>query len=158
MTRANQCITSLETALDLAIRLEQHGQAYYREAAARADLDLQPFFRELADQEARHAERYRRLYCTATGKDCRHDQLLGEYGRFIDLLTGEIVRALTDQLPTTRAELLALAVQFEKDTLLYFEEIKSVFGEAAQAAFEEICVEERRHLARLLELSAAPPK
>jgi hypothetical protein len=39
MPRANSCIKSLETALDLAVWLEKHVQAFYERAAVTADAD-----------------------------------------------------------------------------------------------------------------------
>ena len=157
MTLANSRITSLETALDLAVWLEKHGQAYYEKAALSADADLSTLFTELAAQERQHGATYLRLYAEMTGKDGRQELLLGEYGRFINLLGNEIVRTLTAELPGSRAELLARALQFEKDTLLYFLEIKTIFGPGPQAAIDAICTEEQRHIASLLELVAPAP-
>jgi len=156
MPRANTAITSLATALDLAVWLEKHGQAFYERAAATTDADLSELFNALAEQERQHGIIYQRLYAAATGKNPREEQLLGEYGRFINLLSREVTRTLTREIPATRAELLARALQFEKDTLLYFTEIKAMFGTGPQTELDAICAEEKRHIARLLELAETP--
>jgi rubrerythrin len=157
MPRAINSITSVETVLDLAIRLEQHGQAYYARAAATADADLRELFMAMAEQERRHGLAYQQLYARTTGRDPAGEQLLGEYGRFIDLLSREITRTLAGKVPTTRAELLAQALQFEKDSLLYFREIRALFGPGPQPEIEAICAEEQKHIARLLEMIEAAP-
>ena len=156
MPRANSCITSLETALDLAVWLEKHVQAFYERAAVTADADLKELFTGLAEEERQHGIVCQRLYTAATGKDPRQEQLLGEYGQFINLLRRELTRTLTSEVPTTRADLMARVLQFEKDTLLYFEEIKTLFGPGPHPELDAICAEEKRHIARIMALTGAP--
>lgn len=150
---ANQSITSLESVLDLAVWLEKHGQSFYEQArTATRDPELQETFALLAAEEGKHCAIYTELYHLYTGKSAEGEQLLGEYGRFIQLLIKEIVACLDLTGVASRRELLGRALQFEKNTLLYFAEVKQLFRGKAGSLIEAICREEKRHIQQLLEL------
>jgi rubrerythrin len=150
--RANQSITSLESVLDLAVWLEKHGQVFYENARDRArDPDIKETFAHLANEERKHGAIYGDLYQLYTGKSAQGEQLLGEYGRFIQLLVKEVVVSLDVEGIESQEELLSRALQFEKNTLLYFSEIKQHFRGKAGSLIEAICREEKRHIQQLLE-------
>lgn len=149
---ANQSITSLETVLDLAVWLEKHGQAFYEQASDKAsEPGLKETFAVLAGEEKKHCAIYTDLYELYTGKSAKGEKLLGEYGKFIQLLIGEIVESLQCEEVANPAELITRALQFEKNTLLYFSEVKPLFRGKAGALIEAICREEKRHIQQLLE-------
>jgi len=149
---ANQSITSIETVLDLAVWLEKHGQAFYENARDRSDDPaLQKLFSELAIEERKHCAIYTDLYQLYTGKSAEKEKLLGEYGRFIELLIREIVRDLELEDLSSQAVLIDRALQFEKNTLLYFLEVKPLFRGKAGVLIEAICREEKRHIQQLIE-------
>ena len=98
MTTGNQSITTLESVLDLAIELEQAGQAFYDRAhAAALDPQLVELFAWLSGEEKKHGAVYRQYYERFTGQTAETTELLGEYGHFIRLMRREITRHL--QLP-----------------------------------------------------------
>lgn len=149
---ANQSITSLESVLDLAVWLEKHGQAFYEDARdAVTDPGLKETFTTLAAEEKKHCAIYTDLYELYTGKSAEGDELLGEYGNFIRLLIKEISQFLEFDGVLTQEELIDRALQFEKDTLLYFNEVKPLFRGKAGALIEAVCREEKRHIQQLLE-------
>ena len=149
---ANQSITSLESVLDLAVWLEKHGQAFYEDARdAVTDPGLKETFSTLAAEEKKHCAIYTDLYELYTGKSAEGDELLGEYGNFIRLLIKEISQFLEFDGVLTQEELIDRALQFEKDTLLYFNEVKPLFRGKAGALIEAVCREEKRHIQQLLE-------
>ena len=51
----------------------------------------------------------------------------------------------------SQEELIARALQFEKNTLIFFAEVKPLFRGKAGAIIEAICREEKRHIQQLLE-------
>jgi len=149
---ANQSISSLESVLDLAVWLEKHGQAFYEDARdAVTDPGLKETFATLAAEEKKHCAIYTDLYELYTGKSAEGDELLGEYGNFIRLLIKEISQFLEFDGVLTQEELIDRALQFEKDTLLYFNEVKPLFRGKAGALIEAVCREEKRHIQQLLE-------
>ena len=149
---ANQSTTSLESVLDLAVWLEKHGQVFYEDARdAATDPDLKETFATLAAEEKKHCAIYTDLYELYTGKSSEGDDLLGEYGDFIRLLIREITQSLEFKGVLTQEELIDRALQFEKDTLLYFNEVKPLFRGKAGALIEAVCREEKRHIQQLME-------
>jgi rubrerythrin len=149
---ANQSITSIESVLDLAVWLEKHGQAFYENARdAAAEPELKDLFALLAVEERKHCAIYTDLYQLYTGKTVEGEQLLGEYGKFIQLLIKEIIQSLELEGVASEEDLLGRALQFEKDTLLYFLEVKPLFRGKAGSLIEAICREEKRHIQQLME-------
>ncbi len=149
---ANQSITSLESVLDLAVWLEKHGQAFYESASDLAtEPGLKETFARLAAEEKKHCAIYTDLYELYTGKSSEGEELLGEYGKFIQLLIKEISYVLEFNGELSHEELLERALKFEKNTLLYFAEVKPLFRGKAGALIDAICREEKRHIQQLME-------
>ncbi len=149
---AAQSITSVESVLDLAVWLEKHGQGFYEKAQQTAtDAGIKELFGALAAEEEKHCAIYADLYEFYTGKSAEGEELLGEYGRFIQLLIKEIAVTLDFDEVLTQKELIARALQFEKNTLLYFNEVKPLFRGKAGTIIEAICREEKRHIQQLME-------
>lgn len=149
---AIQSITSIESVLDLAVWLEKHGQAFYERARqATSEPELKQTFAALALEERKHCAIYTDLYQLYTGKTAEGEQLLGEYGKFIQLLIREIVQSLEFETLQTQDELINRALQFEKNTLLFFSEVKPLFRGKAGSLIDAICREEKRHIQQLLE-------
>ena len=149
---ASQSITSLESVLDLAVWLEKHGQAFYESASdAASEPGLKETFAMLAAEEKKHCAIYTDLYKFYTGKSAEGEELLGEYGKFIQLLIKEISSSLEITDVLSPEELIDRALQFEKNTLLYFAEVKPLFRGKAGALIEAVCREEKRHIQQLLE-------
>lgn len=147
-----ESISSLESVLDLAVWLEKHGEDFYERACARADdQGLKETFSALAKEERRHCAIYTDLYEMYTGKSAEGDELLGEYGQFIHLLIKEVSESLNFAEISSQEELIAGALQFEKNTLLFFAEVKPLFRGKAGSIIDAICREEKRHIQQLLE-------
>jgi rubrerythrin len=147
-----QTITSIEAVLDLAVWLEKHGQSFYEKAAQGAtDAGIKGLFGDLAVEEGKHCAMYSDLYEFYTGKSAEGDELLGEYGKFIQLLIDEIAGELNVDEVQTQDELISRALQFEKNTLLFFNEVKPLFRGKAGAIIEAVCREEKRHIQTLME-------
>ena len=150
--RGIESITSLESVLDLAVWLEKHGRDFYERASAETDeAGLKEMFSALAEEERKHCAIYTDLYEMYTGKSTEGDELLGEYGKFIQLLIKEITEALEFKGVQSQEELIGRALQFEKNTLLYFAEVKPLFRGKAGALIDAVCREEKRHIQRLME-------
>lgn len=148
----NQSVTSLESVLDLAVRLEKQGQTFYERARdAATDPGMKETFAILAAEEKKHCAIYTDLYKLHAGKVSEGKELLGEYGRYIQLLISEITESLAFEDVFTQEELVARALKFEKNTLLYFAEVKPLFRGKAGALIDAVCREEKRHIQLLME-------
>lgn len=147
-----QSITSIEAVLDLAVWLEKHGSSFYQKAAQdTSNAAVRELFDTLAAEEDKHCAIYTDLYEFYTGKSAEGDELLGEYGKFIQLLINEVAGELEFDDVQTEEELIVRALQFEKNTLLFFNEVKPLFRGKAGSIIEAVCREEKRHIEQLIE-------
>lgn len=143
-------------ALDMAMQIEKNGEAFYHAAAAKAaDPTVQDIFQELARQEQRHhvafpkmAARLGTLHETPIWTD-------DEYRRYLQAtLEGHLFSGPDKALAVAeKAEDATLALQgaigFEKDTLLFYYELREMLGEAEREVLTGIIQEEKAHVQRL---------
>jgi rubrerythrin len=146
-------IKSVESVLDMAIWLEKKGKAFYESAVTSfQDDELKSTLLFLIEQEQKHERIYKKLAEKVSGTTDFQEELFGEYGMFIRLLVSEITRSLDISPSFTREQLIQAAIRFEKDTLLYFHEIKRLFQGNNREAIEAICNEERNHIRLLMDM------
>lgn len=151
----NKSITSLEAVLDVAVWLEKHGRDFYEQAEKSVNsAEAKQLFAFLAAEERKHCAIYTDLYQLYTGKSAENEKLLGEYGKFIELLIREIAGVLEYDGQLDQQELIERALKFEKNTLLFFSEIRSLFTGKPAAMVEAVCREEKCHIQQLLEYRA----
>jgi rubrerythrin len=155
-TRKIQTITSIEAALDVAIRVEQAGRDFYAKAREAArDPRCRTLFSFLAAEEERHLGAYRAMMETVPGGAFQQDVLVGEYGMYIEMLGREITGGLAPVEGLSLEDTLDMAVTLEKNTLLFYNELARLAkDEALRDAVEKIIREEQNHLVRLAEFRA----
>ena len=152
MSSIIQTITSAETAINFAITLEQRGRDFYRDLYERlADAKLKTLLSFLAAEEEKHLGIYRQLLDTVSKGTFQQVRLVGEYGRFIDVLCSEITDHLSMSEDMPLSEYIKMALNLEKDTLLAFSEIKTMFDGKEREAIQKICDEEKNHIVRIHE-------
>jgi rubrerythrin len=144
---------------DLAIRIERNGEKFYRDLISRLESEeLKEALNWLAEEEVRHAEFFADLKDQSKN---RETTILGEDGvdnLLLQDLLGDRVFSLDEldlsSLSTLRS-LLQQAIEFEKDTILFFEMIKPFVEEdVALKQLEVIIQEEQRHVTTLEGFSA----
>ncbi len=151
MKTLGSTIRSVETVLDVAIHLEMAGQAFYEAALGTVtDAPLGQILAFLAEQEKKHFEFYKDLAEKMAGSDPYQEALFGEYGMYIDLLVRDVTGGLSFDPAMGPRQIVDMAVRFEKDTLLFFSEIRPIFDAKDQEAVMAIMQEERRHIRMLL--------
>lgn len=151
MTVLAGTIKSIETALDLAIHLEMAGKAFYENAKAGiTDEKLKELLTFLIGQELLHIERYKRLSGRITGETDYQEALFGEYSMYIDLLVADISGKLVYNPSLSVDDVLNMALGFEKDTLLFFNEIRMLFSGEEAAVVDDLCRQEKNHIKVLL--------
>lgn len=139
---------------DLAVRIEENGEAFFRKAAAKMkEPSFKSLFEWMAEQEVKHKEWFSKRRDRAdliaptdvekAGSDILQD-ILGDQ-------SFSLKEADLDQVSSVR-EILDLGIEFEKDTILFFEMILSiVVDEATGNGLKEIIEEEKRHIDLLRE-------
>jgi rubrerythrin len=148
--------------LDLAIRFETNGEATYRRAIEVCpDKGLQALLDWMAGEEALHARWFAQL---KDGLDTgSRNPFLEEMGQVLlsDVVGGQSFSLKEVDFAKVRSprELVAIFIEFERDTVLFYEMIAPFVEEqGTRAQLEAIIAEENRHIERLTEFleSMAP--
>lgn len=145
-------VKHVETALELAMYMEEHCRDFYRKWAQAADTnELKSLFQFLADEEEAHYKQYRQMLTQAGREPVAKEKLLGEYGMFIDRLLAEAIRHMTLQKDMTPDMAIDAALRFEEETLLIFNEIADLFEGREKGIILSICKEEKAHITKLID-------
>ena len=141
---------SLREIFDLAIKIEKNGEKFYREAKKKiSNPSLNEMLEWLADQEAKHitwfSERKEMLKTTGIDLDTEEmgsailQSIMGDQSFSLE----EADLSKVDQVE----DLIELAVEFEKDSILFYEMIGSLIEDAETSQkLKEIIEEENRHV------------
>jgi rubrerythrin len=137
----------------LAMKVEKNGEAFYREALQRAsDASIQSLFLWLAEEEVRHGDWFEKRKKALVGTP--EDDVIEEMGRKIleDILGDQIFSLKeTDLSEVDNVDaVIQLAIEFEEDTILFFNMIKELVGDdETLVGLNEIIEEENRHVQML---------
>lgn len=141
---------------NIAIQIEQNGEASYRDAAESTDhSEIARIFEMMAADEQKHAQWFEKMIVpTETApKDAR----IEEMGR--ELLQGMMAQQTfslqQEQLAAAQDALDALrqSIEFENDTILFYEMLHSFLDDTATMRQIELIIEEERtHIDKLNEI------
>lgn len=141
---------SVREIIDIAIRLEKNAEDFYCKALEQvSDSSLKKVLRFLADQEGEHGKWFERL--KEHEKISTRDVGLDESG-FMPLqdLIGDQRFSLSEVNPLeldTTEKLIEVAIEHEKDTILFYEMIGAFVDEPeTMAGLNVIIAEENRHI------------
>ena len=146
---------TLSEIIDLAIRIERNGENTYRKAQNEVpNSELASMLQELADDEAEHEKWFAKLRDDMNVET--EDPKLEEMGRDIFLgVMGDQSFSLQDAnfLKINEVkDLLSIAIEFEKDTVLFYEMLLSfVDDEETKDGLKTIITEENEHIRKLQE-------
>lgn len=149
--------------LKMAVRVEENGEKYYRRAMdIQEDPQLRDTLRELAADEARHAQWFDAMReRLSRGGDVEDRWAREVSGDLLQSMIGDQAFSLKEVDPEdldSVEKILETALEFEKDSILFYDMLRGFMdeGESAQA-LQEIIAEERLHVeileARLKALS-----
>ena len=147
--------------IEIAMRLEERGEAFYNAAAADATTaEIKALFEELAIQEQYHRRAFQQMgrdLVQLTLSDEQWEQFQAYAGVLLDQRVFDNPDGALGQAAGVQDERVALqaALDFEKETLQFFEELKLVVKGADQQTVERIIGEEEHHVKRLSGMLAA---
>jgi rubrerythrin len=149
---------TLGEIIDLAVRIESNGQKAYRKAQQQVtDPALASMLGWLADDEAEHEKWFPRL--KENMETNLEDPKLEEMGQAVlQGVLGDYTFSI-DEADFSRIEdldsLLTLSVEFEKDTILFYEMLSAfIEDEQTQNRIDLIIEEEKRHVQLLQDFQA----
>jgi rubrerythrin len=147
--------------VDIAKKIETWGVAFYDEASKHVESkEGRELFEFLRNEEKRHEIQFEKLLAKLpSAGDAWRDQ--GEYLGYMSVLAENMVFPNPDEAPAmikelgSEAAILARAIEFEKESLLYFHEMRDLVQEEDRSLVDHLIKEERSHL-KLLRNMAKP--
>ena len=153
-------VFTIEEVIEMAVKIEKNGEAVYRKAIRDvSEPALKHMLKCLAEDEARHARWF---------DDLKHKVASGEG----PIPIGEDTQSMLDQMLDGRSfsledvdftkienieQLLAISVEFENDTLLFYEMLRPFIQQAdIRSQLDSIIAEEKDHVRHLKGVLADP--
>jgi rubrerythrin len=144
---------------DIAVGIERNGAAYYDSLSQlAADQGLKDTYGQLADMERHHVEVFQRLRSAAAVESYVPQSDEGEYGHYLKALidssvftNDEVARDMARKASGPAAA-LQLALGAEKDSILFYTEMRDLVPQRERDAVNQIIKEERAHVRQLSEL------
>lgn len=148
-----------EEIINLATEIERAGKAFYEAASKKVDdPEISALFSALGREEEKHIGDFQALGQSLSGDFAPNESYAGEYGDYIKaIIDNHIfninnVETLVSGVEVAR-EALAVALRFEKDSILIFQEFLNVVDESGREAVRELIEQEKRHIGMLARLN-----
>ncbi len=144
--------------INIAVGIERRGIAFYDTMAkSTGNTVARDAFQYLADMERQHIQIFQGMLGEAD-KYQIPETYAGEYAAYLQALVDSAV--FTDDLFTSELasradsdiEAIELAIGAEKDSILFYYEMKEIMPQPAQPMVNRIITEEKSHLEQLSEL------
>jgi rubrerythrin len=141
---------------EMAMQVEKSGEAFYRAAASKVGAhEVGALFEDLAVQEVKHYEFFQSLFHSIRGRPLltvdQWDEYQGYLGATVQsaFFEGPDKALALAETVEDEQEAVRMAIDFEKETLLFFYDLRDIVPASAKRAVHEIVEEERSHIRRL---------
>ena len=147
---------SMREVIEMAIAMERSGQAFYQNASKLArENSLKELFQYLAEEEEKHLKTFQDFYNTLKEKPEITPYNWEEAKPYLEALVDSkffsspekainLAKEAKDEL-----EVIYAAIDFEKDTLLFFYQILEMIKSQEQGLVKKIIEQEKKHIQRL---------
>ena len=149
---------SASELINIAIGIEGRGIAFYDTMARSTEnAEARDIFQCLADMERTHVHIFQGML-GETDKYQPQESYAGEYAAYLQALVDSAVftdDSITSEMATQLSsdiEAMELAIGAEKDSILFYYEMKEIMPQRAQPTVNKIITEEKSHLRELSEL------
>ncbi|MEN3041916.1 MAG: ferritin family protein [Fervidobacterium sp.] len=137
--------------LAIAIKVEGTGYSYYMKLSEKVSGELKNLFQELANQERDHAKRFEEIMKKYENESnfatWQNEEVMGYAETYAKTFIFPEVEK--EDVPETLLGALRKAIEVEKDSIIYYNEIKMLVPDPKPV--EEIIKEEKEHLKKLSE-------
>jgi rubrerythrin len=141
---------------EMAMQVERSGEAFYRAAADKVDSHgVRDLFEDLALQEVKHYEFFRSLFHSIRERPLlttdQWDEYRGYLGATVQsaFFEGPDKALALAETVNDHEEAVRMAMEFEKETLLFFYDLREIVPASGRKAVYEIVEEEKSHIRRL---------
>ncbi|WP_448517425.1 ferritin family protein [Pseudothermotoga sp.] len=147
-------MVNVSELLSIALNIEAEGYAFYSNlASVQVDETSKKLFQNLAHQEREHQEIFKKLIAEFSEMDSSRDNWVAEEvaGYLKSYAKMSIFPTMTKMKQMNSAEALKLAVEVEKDSIIFYSELLPYAGNERET-IKKVISEEKRHLMDLLAL------
>jgi len=154
---AQMSLFTASDVLQFALRLEEDGVKFYREAAERAEnFEVKNLFIFLANEEENHKKTFVDLLSKEPLSEPPEDYP-GEYMHYLHgYIDGKIFVDLGDKAEKAESSSIAKALEFaiqrEMDSVHYYQELKTFIPVEDYPTLDKIIHEERKHFMQLSQI------
>ncbi len=142
--------------VEMALELEKSGEVYYRAVAGKvASPQVRAIFEDLAEQERHHYAAFEGLSRSTWDKPLMTGDEWDQYLMYLQATIqssffegSDKALALAEGVADEK-EALQKALDFEKETMLFFYDLRDMVSEADKEVIERIIAEEKTHMRRL---------
>lgn len=143
-------------ALNMALRIEQNGETFYRTIARRTqEGEIRAVLEDLAVQEQRHYRTFQGLSSYVMEPPSLSGPEWEEYIQYVQVALDQALfygpdkaLAAAEKIKDVK-EALRMALGFEKDTLLFYYDLREMMRGADRELVSEVIREEKGHVRRL---------
>ncbi|MBU0759316.1 MAG: ferritin family protein [Candidatus Omnitrophica bacterium] len=146
---------------EMGVKIEENGRDFYQEAARKSKNEsVAKVFELLAGEEEDHIRKFEAIL-SRVKKYEPSEAYPNEYFSYIRSLSGEYVftkekkGAQIAGIIKTDKEAVDLGIGFEKDSILFYEEMKKFVLEEEKSVVDKLLEQEKIHLRKLNELRRA---
>lgn len=138
-------------AVAAAVEIERRGHAFYKSVGEKAsEKDDKEFFAFMAQEEKRHEGIFAAMLKRLGSLELPAGSDDAEYLEYVKGLIDSHTLFMPNQEKRTLEAPLYQAMQFEKDTLIFFLELENMVPDSEKKSVRECADEERSHLRMLL--------
>lgn len=138
--------------IEIALQMEESGKLFYEKALSYAeDGSVQETLKYLAQAETQHMHKFTQL-----GEELGHqfypnERYVGEYGDYVKSLVNSHIFKISEVEDIISGikndqDILRIAIGFEKDSIVIFQEFKNAVNQAGAETLEKLINEEREHI------------
>lgn len=149
-------ILKASEVLEIAIKIEENGEAFYRKTATKGDQKFKQIFEWLADEEVKHKAIFEKMLSRV--EDYKPaESYPGEYFAYLRSYADRLIftpQKLESEISkiADRDDAIEFAIQREIESILYYLEVKPLVPQGQKADIDKIIDEERRHYLKLVDL------
>jgi len=144
--------------LEFAVQSEKNGESFYRAGAKKTKNDkVKDIFLYLAEEEVKHRKTYEELLKSVESYEPK-EMFPEEYFQYLRSYADQHIFVKKEDIEqkvlktNSDTEAIDLALGFEKDSILYYLEMKNFVPDSEKSIIDKITEEERRHYNKLTEI------
>ncbi|MDR3539635.1 MAG: ferritin family protein [Desulfosporosinus sp.] len=144
-----------EEIIELALEMERSGKTFYEKAIPYAEgAKLKDMLNYLSKEEEKHIADFGKLAEKLSKEFVPNESYVGEYGDYLkSMIHSHIfnlsnVEDLVKEIKTNQ-EILRFALNFEKDSILIFQEFANLVNKAGNELLQQLINEEKGHIKKI---------